>query len=182
MRVWMAIRVFFAALFSRQVAEQCAALLSGAAAAEQAAPPTATSRDAPRVAEARAPARSEAIALLAALQGEARFVDIVQEPLDSYSDAQIGAAARDVLRDCGKVLERFFAVKPLTEEQEGGEVEAPVGFDPGRFRLTGNVQGEPPFRGRLTHHGWEATRCELPQWSGSGESARVIAPLEIEVK
>ena len=51
-----------------------------------------------------APRRSDAITLLAALQREARFVDLVQEPLGEYSDDQIGAAARDVLRDCREVL------------------------------------------------------------------------------
>ena len=39
---------------------------------------------------------------------EARFVDLVNESLDGYSDAQIGAAARDVLRDSKKVLDRLF--------------------------------------------------------------------------
>jgi hypothetical protein len=48
-----------------------------------------------------APARSEALNLLAAMQREARFVDFIREPLDGYSDAQIGAAARTVHRDCG---------------------------------------------------------------------------------
>ena len=55
------------------------------------------------------PARSEAITLLAALQREARFVDFIQESLAGYTDAQIGAAARDVHRDCGTVLKRMFA-------------------------------------------------------------------------
>ena len=58
-------------------------------------------------------ARSEAITLLATLQREARFVDFIKEPLDGYSDAQIGAAARDVHRDCGKVLDRLFAIQSL---------------------------------------------------------------------
>ena len=54
----------------------------------------------------------EALTLLAALQREARFVDLVQESLDAYTDAQIGGAARDVLRDCRKTLDRMFALKP----------------------------------------------------------------------
>jgi hypothetical protein len=128
------------------------------------------------------PARSEAITLLAALQREARFVDFIQEPLGAYSDAQIGAAARDVHRDCGAVLERMFALQPIVDREEGAEIEVPAGFDPGRYRLTGNVAGEPPFRGPLVHHGWEATRCELPAWSGSKTSARVVAPAEVELK
>ena len=58
----------------------------------------------------------------------------------------------------------------------------PAGFDAGRFRLTGNVSGEPPLRGKLVHPGWEAAKCELPTWTGSKDSARVIAPAEVEIK
>ena len=131
----------------------------------------------------RVPAqRSEAVTLLSALQREARFVDIVKEPLDQYTDAQVGAAARDVLKDCGRVLERLFALRPLVEQPEGSELEAPAGYDAGRYRLVGKVQGEPPFRGRLVHPGWCVTRCELPQWSGTESAATVVAPTELEVK
>ncbi|MGD0654182.1 MAG: DUF2760 domain-containing protein [Thermoguttaceae bacterium] len=128
------------------------------------------------------PARSEAITLLAALQREARFVDFIQESLAGYSDAQIGAAVRDVHRDCNAVLQRLFALKPAVPQDEGSEMELPKGFDAGRFRLTGNVAGEPPLRGKLVHPGWEATKCELPTWTGSKDSARVIAPAEVEIK
>ena len=57
--------------------------------------------------------RSDAINLLAALQREARFVDFIKEPIAGYSDAQIGAAVRDVHRDCGALLERLFGLKPI---------------------------------------------------------------------
>jgi hypothetical protein len=128
------------------------------------------------------PARSEAITLLAALQREARFVDFIQESLAGYSDAQIGAAARDVHRDCAAVLKRMFALRPAVTDEEGKEVEVPAGFDAGRWRLTGNVTGQPPFHGRLVHPGWEATVCELPTWSGSAAAARIVAPAEVELK
>ena len=119
--------------------------------------------------------------LLAALQREARFVDLVQEPLENYEDAQIGAAARDVLRDCRGVLQRLFAIEPLLSQEEGSAVEVRPGYDAGQFRLTGSIAGEPPFQGRLMHHGWRAAQCQLPVWTGSRESARVIAAAEVEV-
>jgi hypothetical protein len=127
------------------------------------------------------PVRSEAITLLAALQREARFVDFIQESLAGYSDAQIGAAARDVHHDCAAVLQRMFALRPAVPEEEGKDVAIPAGFDAGRWRLTGNVTGEPPFRGRLVHPGWEATACELPTWSGSASAAKIVAPAEVEL-
>jgi hypothetical protein len=137
---------------------------------------------APKPASPKAPVRNEAITLLAALQREARFIDFVQESLAGYSDAQIGAAARDVHRDCGAVLQRMFALRPAVADEEGKEVEIPAGFDASRWRLTGNVTGQPPFRGRLVHPGWEATTCELPSWSGSAAAARIVAPAEVELK
>ena len=127
------------------------------------------------------PVRSDAITLLATLQREARFVDFIKEPLDGYTDAQIGAAARDVHHDCAKVLDRLFAIQSIVAEEEGSPVEVPVGFDAGRYRLTGNVVGDPPFRGSLAHHGWEAAQVQLPAWSGTPLSARVVAPVEVEL-
>ncbi len=127
------------------------------------------------------PSRSDAISLLAALQREARLLDIVNESLDEYSDAQVGSAARDVLRDSGKVIERMFGLKPLTTAADGSSMETPALFDPAEFRLTGNVAGEAPFRGTVAHHGWKATRCDVPQWSGKETAALIVAPVELEI-
>ena len=126
--------------------------------------------------------RSDAISLLSALQREARFLDLVQESLDGYSDAQIGGAARDVIRECGSVIERMFALQPMTSAQDGERLETPAEFDPAEYRLTGNVTGDAPFSGTLAHHGWKATKCEVPKYSGSESSAQIVAPIELEIK
>ena len=128
------------------------------------------------------PPRNEALSLLAILQQEARLVDFLKEPLDGYSDAQIGAAVRDVHRDGAAVLERLFVIRALRKEAEGADVIVPPGFDAGAVRLTGSLAGQPPYRGKLRHPGWEATKVELPRWTGSPASARVIAPAEIEIR
>jgi hypothetical protein len=177
-RILLAFRVFFLVLFKRAVAEQVTKALAAPEAASMPAPAPPPKKPA----AAKPTARSEAITLLAALQREARFVDFIQEPLAGYTDAQIGAAARDVHRDCGAVLARMFALRPAVADEEGKEVEVPVGFDSGRWRLTGNVTGEPPFRGRLVHPGWEATTCELPTWSGTAAAQRIVAPAEVELR
>ena len=85
----------------------------------------------------------EALTLLATLQREARFVDFVQESLGDYTDAQIGAVARDVHRDCGTVLKRVSALRPVLPNEEGAPVEIPQGFDAGRYHLTGKVKDTP---------------------------------------
>jgi hypothetical protein len=188
-RLFNAIRVFFLTLFSAAVAGEVQALLARRALArERRAPGPAAAEPPPaRVAEPKkpprpaAPARSEALTLLATLQREARLVDFVKEPLAEYTDAQIAAVAREVHRDCGRILERLFALGPVARQEEGTELEVPAGFDAGRYRLAGNVAGEPPFRGRLVHHGWEAARCDLPAWTGSPSAARIVAPAEVEL-
>jgi hypothetical protein len=182
-RVFIAIRVFFAVLFHGRIAAQVDEILkkrglpAPTAAAEL---PRAETRPA-KPAAAKAAVRSEAVTLLATLQREARLVDFVKESLAGYSDAQIGAVARDVHRDCGAVLQRLFDLRPVVEEVEGAEIEVPSGFDAARFHLTGNVVGESPFHGRLAHHGWIAAACNLPAWTGSKESATIIAPVEVEL-
>ncbi|MGD0517204.1 MAG: DUF2760 domain-containing protein [Thermoguttaceae bacterium] len=176
-RIYLAFRIFFLTLFKAAIAGQVDKLLGGAQPAPGPVPPQPKQPLAPKP-----PVRSEAITLLAALQREARFVDFIQESLAGYSDAQIGAVVRDVHRDSAAVINRLFALKPATSQDEGSEVELPKGFDSGRFRLTGNVAGEPPLRGKLVHPGWEAAKCELPTWTGSKDSARVITPAEVEIK
>jgi hypothetical protein len=178
MRLFTAIRAFFRVLFNAQLAEQVRRILDGAPAET----PTETPPRKPEPAAVKQPAQNPAIGLLAAMQREARFVDFIQEPLVGYSDAQIGAAARDVHRDCGAVITRMFALEPILSDEEGAMVDVPKGFDGGCYRLTGNVVGEPPFRGAVVHHGWRATTCEVPRWSGTAESARVVAPAEVELR
>jgi hypothetical protein len=134
--------------------------------------------------ETKAPkktSRSEALQLLALLQREGRLVDFLKEPIDTYNDAQIGAAVRDIHRDCAAVLDRAFSVVPLVENEEGTKLTVMPGFDPEQYKLTGNVTGTPPFKGTVRHHGWKVTKHELPVWNGRDESAEVIAPAEIEI-
>lgn len=180
-RIGVAFRAFFQALASASAAERIDAALAG-----RALPPvimageTLPKENVPPKAPA-APKRSEALTLLAALQRDARLIDLVQEPLSDYTDEQIGAAARNVLRDSAGVLQRFFSLKRVTDGAEGETAEVPAGYDPARFRLVGNVSGTGPHRGNLTHAGWEATAVNLPAWTGSQASALVVAPAEVEV-
>ncbi|MBN1912022.1 MAG: DUF2760 domain-containing protein [Pirellulales bacterium] len=176
MRLLLALRAFFRVLFDGTTAGQVRGLLEGPP-AEKPVPEPVTKKPA----TPQPSPTSDALALLAALQREARLIDFIQESLDGYSDAQIGAAVRDVHRDCGKVLERMFALQPVLTEQEGAQVDVAEGFDANSYRLTGNVTGQPPYRGTMVHHGWKATRCDVPRRTGSSESARVIAPVEVEL-
>lgn len=56
----------------------------------------------------------------------------------------------------------------------------PAGFDAQRIRLTGNVAGQPPYRGVLKHHGWITTAVRFPTISAALDP-RVLAPAEVEL-
>lgn len=125
--------------------------------------------------------RSEAVTLLSSLQRDARFVDFIQEPIDAYSDGQVGAAVREVHRGCHEVLERMFALAPIVDQPEESVVQV---SDPssGSYRLTGNVaQLNDKVTGKLVHHGWAATKCEVPKWTGDDESINVVAAAEVQI-
>jgi Domain of unknown function (DUF2760) len=124
--------------------------------------------------------RSEAVDLLAALQREGRLVDFLKEKLDDYSDAQIGAAVRDIHRDCASAVDRMFGIADLVDLPEGSEVSLPAEIDPGQFKLTGRV-GSQVSKGKLCHHGWKITRHDIPAWTGRETSAWAIAPAEVEI-
>ncbi len=177
MRIWLAIVSFFKVLFNAEFARSVQQL--GEKAAQHTPAPRPVTAAPPAAAT---PARSDAITLLAALQREARLVDLANESLDGYSDAQIGAAARDVLRDSKKVLERMFGLQHVVSTVEGESVDVPAAYDAGRYRLTGNVSRTPPISGELTHAGWQVTKCDLPAWTGKAAAALVIAPAEVQVR
>ena len=79
------------------------------------------------------------------LQREARLIDFAHENLTSYSDADIGAAARVVHEGCARVLREHFTIEPVRSEAEGARITLNEGFDAASVRLTGNVVGTAPF-------------------------------------
>ena len=120
------------------------------------------------------------LAVLALLQREGRLIDFLREDVASFADAEIGAAARVVHAGSRKVLDQYLTLEPVLSEAEGANVTVAAGFNPERVRLTGNVAGEPPFRGALKHHGWVATDVRFPALSPTLDP-RVIAPAEVEL-
>jgi len=118
--------------------------------------------------------------LLNAFQREGRLIDFLQQEVASFSDAEIGAAARVVHGGCRKVLRQYFDLQPATPEAEGSSITIPQGFDSRKLRLTGNISGSPPFRGTVRHHGWIAQQIRLPAVSEAIDP-RVVAPAEVEL-
>ena len=192
-RVTTAFRAFFRSLFDASTATRvdealrATGLPAGRDQVPQATPSRATPSHPIPVATEPVPIREPkpvqngAITLLASLQRDARLVDFLQEDLSNYSNEQVGAAVRDIHRDSAQVLERFFAIRSVLKQAEGDKITVPAGFDAGRYRLTGKLNGAAPFQGTLQHHGWEVTKCELPAFTGSESAGKTIAPVEVEI-
>ncbi|MCA9709256.1 MAG: DUF2760 domain-containing protein [Myxococcales bacterium] len=123
---------------------------------------------------------SPALQLLAILQREGRLVDFLQEDVSGFSDADIGAAARVVHEGCTRGLKDLLQLVAIRREAEGDAVELPAGYDATTTRVTGNVTGEPPFRGTLAHHGWRVDELRLPALT-EGHDPSIIAPAEVEL-
>lgn len=121
-----------------------------------------------------------ALQVLTLLQQGGRFIDFIHEDLSAYSDADVGAAARVVHDGSKKVIAEYFTLAPVRSEQEETQLSLPAGFDAAETRLTGNVVGEPPFRGTLVHRGWKAVEVKLPKLA-AGHDANIIAPAEVEL-
>jgi hypothetical protein len=118
------------------------------------------------------------LTLISTLQREARLLDLVQEPLDGYTDAQIGAAARDVLRDTAKTLQRLMGVERLVAAAEGDRIELPAEPSTARWRFVGvTPHGS---KATLVHAGWQANHCQIPEWTGQAADAFILAPAEVE--
>lgn len=124
--------------------------------------------------------RRRELHLLSLLQREGRLVDFLCENLEHYEDSQIGAAVRNIQENCKKTLNRYVDPKPIMDQEEETEVTVLEGFDPTAIKLTGNVSGNPPFKGILQHRGWRAGRRNLPILSGSLDPD-VISPAEVEI-
>jgi hypothetical protein len=142
--------------------------------------PTPAPTAAPTAAPLRAPSAESALQLLSLFQREARLIDFAQENLSAYSDADIGAAARVVHEGCARVLREHFTIEPVRVEAEGSRITLAEGFDAASVRLTGNVVGQAPFKGTLSHRGWRAAQVTLPQLAEKHD-ARVLAPAEVEL-
>jgi hypothetical protein len=121
-----------------------------------------------------------ALGLLSLFQREGRLVDFLQQDIAAFPDADVGAAARVVHEGCRRALRAHFELEHVRDEAEGTTVTLSAGFDNSAVKLTGDVRGEPPYRGVLRHSGWRVRRATLPE-QVPGHDARVVYPAEVEL-
>ena len=119
--------------------------------------------------------------VLAVLQRDGRLVDFLEEDIDAYADAQVGAAVRDIHRGCRKALHDYLTIEPILDGPEESPVRVPADFDPAAIRLIGNVDGAAPFQGVLKHHGWRVRSVRLPVLPVAKDDTSVLSPAEVEI-
>ncbi len=120
-----------------------------------------------------------ALRLLALLQQEGRLIDFLEEDIEPYGDAQIGAAVRAIHAGCRSALRQRMRIERIFPQDDGTPVAVEAGFDATEVRLTGNVHGNPPFQGVLQHGGWRVSEVSLPK--SAGVDATVLTPAEVEI-
>lgn len=198
-RFFLALRCFLAVLTRRDLPKEVVALLPPAPPAPAAAKPVepepvqaakpapAASEPPPVTADAKlsdgerlAACHRGAVQLLGVLQREGRLLDFLMEEIDSYGDAQIGAAVRDIHRGCRKALNEHIKLRPIRTEADESVVRIQPGYDPSQIRLIGRVSGRPPFEGTLRHHGWRSGDINLSDIP-SGHDPSVVCAAEVEI-
>ena len=127
---------------------------------------------------------AELVNLLSVLQEKGRIIDFFMDDITAYPDEQVGAAARVVHNGCAKALKDYFQISPIHNASEGSDVSLDAGYDTEKYRLVGKVSGEPPFNGKLLHHGWIVEKISLPRLLKSDEELekhRIITAAEVEI-
>ena len=121
-----------------------------------------------------------AVQMLGLLQKEGRLIDFLQEDVSGFSDAEIGAAVRDIHRQCRATLQKVAKLRRVLPGNEGAPTVVPVGFDPSTIELQGNVTGSAPYRGKLVHGGWYVEELKLPT-APEAADPMVVQPAQVEV-
>jgi hypothetical protein len=177
-RIMLAFRCFFRVLFGKPIPAELLPPAPPAAAL----PPAAVAAPARPATPPRLKTGPEsALVLLGMFQREGRLVDFLRESIDGFDDAAVGAAVRDIHRGLRRVLDEHFTVEPVVSGEENDTITVDAeDFDPRSIRLVGNVNGKPPFKGVLRHHGWRAAQVKMPEITESLDPS-VVAPAELEI-
>ncbi len=177
-RLWLSWVAAFRILFDGRYAAQVATLRS---AEEPATAPPELPPEPPRVepmVSKQASAEDGALQLLSLLQREGRFVDFVEQEVTTFSDQDVGAAARLVHEGCRRALHAHARVLSVRAEAEGARLSLEKAS--AEVKLVGNVAGSAPFRGVLRHRGWKVEELKLPKLIGAHDP-KVVAQAELEL-
>jgi hypothetical protein len=170
--LWLCLRLSFSGALKKAA--------PAAARKPKAAAPRKAAADVPDPADARRNRERLYLHLISTLQREGRLMDFFAEEIEEYDDEDIGAAVRSIHENCRKIIEKYVVPTAILPEEEESEITVAPGFDPNAIKLTGNVTGDPPFKGIVRHKGWKAQKLDMPTLSGERDP-RIIAPAEVEI-
>ena len=123
----------------------------------------------------------DGVFLLSLFQKQGRLVDFLQQDITTFSNAEIGEAARVVHDGCAKILVDYFTMEAIRTEEEGVLVNVEADYNLSEITLTGNLRGSAPYRGELLHHGWKISDQHPPEQLDP-KARFIVQPAEIEVR
>jgi hypothetical protein len=180
-RISYAFRCFFSLLFSGCVPGDVLDAFRPAPVPSRGASGGATAATVAPAAAGDVQDTDRAVQVLALLQRDGRLVDFLREDISGFSDAQVGAAVRDVHANCRGSLEKYFGLEPLLADEEGQPTTVSAPVDPALVKVVGSVTSRDSYRGVVRHRGWRVGRVALPALPPSPGARAVVAPAEVEV-
>src|SRR5262249_22286272 len=118
--------------------------------------------------------------MLAVLQRDGRLLDFLTEDISAATDQQVGFGVRELHKQCQESIKKTLELDRVLNAEQDAKVDVPAGFDPSAIRLTGNVAGNPPFKGVLKHPGWRVKSMKLAA-PPEGVDEFVLMPAEVEI-
>lgn len=137
----------------------------------------------PKAATVSANNNDQAILVMTLLQERGRLLDFLMEDVASYSDEEIGGAARVIHQGCSEVVKECFSPEAVSAVEEEKEIILEEGYTTSEYKIVGNVDTNPPYKGIVTHKGWKAGKVKLPVLNKSYEGIEkpILVPAEVEV-
>ena len=120
------------------------------------------------------------LAVLSLLQREGRLIDFLQEDVAAFSDAEVARPPWVVHAGCRRHSRITSPSNRRSRTPKARRSKCRRALTPAIAAMTGNVAGQPPFRGTLKHHGWAATSVRLPAVSEALDP-RVLVAAEVEL-
>ena len=148
---------------------------------EESIPPNALKVEESKEVKVKDEKNIDGVFLLSLFQKQGRLVDFLQQDITTFSNAEIGEAARVVHDGCAKILVDYFTMEAIRTEEEGVLVNVEADYNLSEITLTGNLRGSAPYRGELLHHGWKISDQHPPEQLDP-KARFIVQPAEIEVR
>lgn len=127
---------------------------------------------------------AEIVNFLGLLQESGRIFDFLMNDITTYSDTQVGVAARVVHQGLSSLVHKYFEVVPVHSGQEGDRIKINAAQSENGYHLIGRVTDAAENTGDVVHRGWRTKKITLPRVIALEQSLAgkgVIAPALVEI-